>query len=153
MTLAVTPLATLAVTPLATLAVTPLATLAVTPLVIAFLLAACEPSELRPVPVGVGDGGNGGSYSAPAKSAPAQTPLAPLPMLQDPEGNLQDNGVEFVAQNETEALNKCQKQAVSLSSLDTIVSCLGCRRRTKTTNKFIRTLRTEIVPLPPGEPK
>lgn len=120
-------------------------------IVLMLSLTSCEPSEMYPVPLGAGagSGGNAGSHSAPIQQpAPVQS-LAPLPMLQDPEGNLEDNGIEFVAQNETEAMNKCQQRAGTLSSADTIVSCLGCRRRTKTTNKFICTLRTETVPLPP----
>jgi len=111
---------------------------------------ATEPGELSPaggsLPFSGGNsGGNSGSYTAPA---PAKNLV---PMMQDPEGNLEDSGIEFVAANETEALNKCQKQATSLSSADTIVSCLGCRKRTKTTNKFICTMRTEVVPLAPKD--
>jgi hypothetical protein len=119
-------------------------------LVLAFFLVGCEPSEMYPAGAGAGVAGSSGSgsYSTPAKTVP--TP--PAPMLQDPEGNLQDSGIEFVAQNETEALNKCQQEAASLSSADTIVSCLGCRIRTKTTNKFICTMRTEVIQLPPREP-
>ena len=108
-------------------------------------LTGCEPSELNPAGGIPFSGGNSGSYTAPA---PAKN-LAP--MMQDPQGNLEDSGIEFVAQNEPEALNKCQRQAASLSSADTIVSCLGCRRRTTTTNKFICTMRTEIVPLAPKD--
>ncbi len=77
------------------------ATLAVMPLVIAFLLAACEPSELRPVPIGIGGGGTGGSYSAPAKSAPVQTPLAPLPIEQDP-GNIPGKQETHAVMNESD---------------------------------------------------
>jgi len=45
--------------------------------VCAFFLVACEPSELRPVPIGGGisGSGSGGSYSAPAKSVPQQVPV------------------------------------------------------------------------------
>jgi hypothetical protein len=118
-------------------------------LAIAVLLVGCEPSELHPVPV-FGGGSSGGSYSAPAaRPLPAAPPNQQ--MLQDPEGNLEDNGIEVVADNDTQARNQCEDIAASRSDPWTIVTCQGCRLRTKTTGKYICTLRTEIVPLPPGE--
>ena len=106
-------------------------------------LTGCEPNELYPAGGIPFTGGNSGSNTAPAQNL--------APMLQDPEGNLEDSGIEFVAANQDEAMSKCQKYATSISGSETIVSCLGCRKRTKTTNKFICTMRTEVVPLAPKD--
>jgi len=108
-------------------------------------LTGCEPSELNPAGGIPFSGSNSGSYTAPA---PAKN-LAP--MMQDPEGNLEDSGIEFIAANQDEAMSKCQRYAASISGSETIASCLGCRKRTKTTNKFICTMRTEVVPLAPKD--
>lgn len=126
-------------------------------------LAACNDgfSEMdwRYLPGAGGAGGSGGSVPAPAPAQPAPgysngQPLAPgadrMPMLQDPEGNLQDNGIEVKANSQQEAENLCQDIAASQSDPWTIVKCLGCRLRTMTTGKYICTLRTEIV-TPPTE--
>jgi hypothetical protein len=111
---------------------------------IAALLVGCEPSELRPVPV-FGGGSSGGSYSAPAARP---LPVAPpnQHMLQDPEGNLQDNAIEVVADNSTQAHNTCEQIAANRSDATTIVRCQGCTKRTKTTGKYICTLRIETFP-------
>ena len=106
-------------------------------------LTGCEPNELYPAGGAIPfSGGNSGTNTAPKNLAP---------MLQDPEGNLEDSGIEFVAANQDEAMSKCQKYATSISGSETIASCLGCRKRTKTTNKFICTMRTEVVPLAPKD--
>lgn len=65
---------------------------------IALSLVACEPSELRPVPVPIG-GGSGGSYSAPK---PAQKPLAP-PKFQSKSENVNIPGKQEVHAAATES--------------------------------------------------
>lgn len=91
----------------------------------------------------------GGGY-APSQPSYQGQPLAPgadrMPMLQDPEENLEDNAIEVVATSATQAQNRCNDIALQRSDSQTIVSCLGCRMRTKTTNKFICTLRIETRP-------
>lgn len=66
-----------------------------------------------------------------------------MPILQDPEENLEDNAIEVVATSGTQAQNRCDDLALRRSDSQTIVTCLGCRMRTKTTNKFVCTLRIE----------
>lgn len=73
----------------------------------------------------------------------------PHKMLQDPEENIQDNAIEVVAENDTQAQNKCEQIAAQRSDQATIVQCLGCRKRTKTTGKYICTLRIESRPVSP----
>jgi hypothetical protein len=110
-------------------------------LALAFFLVGCEPSEMYPVPVGAGvAGSSGGSYSAPAKTAP--TPHAP--MLQDPEGQLSDESVTIYAKSLDEAINQCIQTATKRSDPETIVSCLGCKLMTSAkTGRYACTLRIE----------
>jgi hypothetical protein len=76
------------------------------------LLTGCEPSELRPIPIGAG-GGNGGGYTAPSRSAPAQTPAVPVrPILQDPEANQPAEYDEpIIATSPEEADRICRQKA------------------------------------------
>jgi hypothetical protein len=116
--------------------------------ILALLLAGCEPSELRFAPIApIGGGGS----SAPAPARPAATPLAPGAhrMMQDPEAQ-EDSGIQVIASSTTQANNRCEEIARNLSDRQTIVTCLGCRQRTKTNNKYICTIRTESR-LPPSE--
>jgi hypothetical protein len=73
-------------------------------------IAACEPSEFRPVPVPAG----GGGYSAPAQ--PAQRPLAPgaHKTLNDPEKEEWVTDEEpILADTPKEAEAKCRQLAAS----------------------------------------
>lgn len=117
---------------------------------LAIALVGCEPSELRPIPFPAA--GGGGTAPPPARTQPGQ-PIAPGAdrMLQDPEGELSDGAIEVVASSVTQAENICADIAARRSDQTTIVQCLGCRKRTKTTGKYICTLRTETVILPPSE--
>jgi hypothetical protein len=63
-------------------------------------------------------------------------------MLQDPE-NFEDDAIEVTAQDEAEALRKGERIAALRSDAQTIVTCLGCRKRTKTTGRYVCTLRIE----------
>jgi hypothetical protein len=71
-------------------------------------------------------------------------------MLQDPE-NFEDDAIEIMAENDAEAQHKGEQLATLRSDAQTIVKCLGCRRRTKTTGKYICTLRIESRPVPEGD--
>ena len=71
-------------------------------------------------------------------------------MLQDPD-QFEDDAIEVTAQNEAEALRKGEQIAALRSDAQTIVKCLGCRRRTRTTGKYICTLRIESRPAPEGD--
>jgi hypothetical protein len=66
-------------------------------------------------------------------------------MLQNQDGQIEDQGIEVKAKNKTEAENLCQQIANQRSDEWTVVTCLGCRMLTKTTGKFICTLRIETV--------
>ncbi len=106
-----------------------------------FTMEECD-RQMLPIPAG------GGGY---APSQPMQQqPIAPgadrMPMLQDPEENLEDNAIEVRATSITQAENICADIAAQRSDVQTVVSCLGCRMRTKTTGKFICTLRIETRP-------
>jgi len=107
-----------------------------------FAMEECN-RPMVPVPVG------GGGY-APSQPSYQASPIAPgadrMPMLQDPEANLEDNAIEVIATSGTQAQNRCEDIAAQRSDSQTIVSCVGCRMRTKTTNKFICTLRIETRP-------
>lgn len=117
------------------------------------LLTGCafEGEKFGPLPSDIAPLFGGGSVPAraPAPHVPA---TGASKMLQDPEGQLQDNGIEVVAGSQTQAENLCQDIAAARSDAQTIVTCLGCRMRTKTTGKFVCTIRTEHVPLPPQQP-
>jgi hypothetical protein len=113
-------------------------------------LVACAPESSEFYPVGVGGGaitGGATSGSAPARPIPAKTPLTPtkpLPMLQDPEGNLEDQSITIYAVSHDEALGKCQQEAKSRSDQNTIVTCLGCKLMTSPkTGRYACTLRIE----------
>jgi hypothetical protein len=119
------------------------------PALLTLSLAACVPTgegEWRLLPVGGGE-------APPAQSSQPSKPIAPGAdrMLQDPEEDIRDDGVEVVADTQQKAENKCQRIAQNLSGQDAVVTCLGCRPRTKTTGKFICTLRTESRSVPPRE--
>jgi hypothetical protein len=107
-----------------------------------FAMEECN-RPMVPVPVG----GGGYAPSQPSYQAP---PIAPgadrMPMLQDPEENLEDNAIEVIATSATQAQNRCEDIAAQRSDSQTIVTCLGCRMRTKTTDKHICTLRIEARP-------
>jgi hypothetical protein len=81
-------------------------------LVIAFCLglAACESSELRPVPVGLPSGGVPAAPTAP--QAPA-APMAPPVMAytEDPEAETEDWEEYIWADNEQQARRNCQQLA------------------------------------------
>jgi len=108
-----------------------------------FTLEECD-RQMLPIPAG------GGGGSAPSQPMQQQQPIAPgadrMPMLQDPEENLEDNAIEVRATSITQAENICADIAAQRSDAQTVVSCLGCRMRTKTTGKFICTLRIETRP-------
>jgi hypothetical protein len=105
-----------------------------------FTMEECD-RQMLPIPAGGG--------SAPSQPM-QQQPIAPgadrMPMLQDPEENLEDNAIEVRATSITQAENICADIAAQRSDVQTVVSCLGCRMRTKTTGKFICTLRIETRP-------
>lgn len=67
-------------------------------------------------------------------------------MLQDPE-NFEDDAIEITAKDDTEARRKGERIAALRSDAQTIVKCLGCRRRTRTTGKYVCTLRIETRPV------
>lgn len=73
-------------------------------------------------------------------------------MLQDPD-QFEDDAIEVTAQDEAEAQRKGERIAALRSDAQTIVKCLGCRRRTRTTGKYICTLRIESRPMPEGDPE
>jgi hypothetical protein len=75
-----------------------------------------------------------------------------MPMMQDEEGQFEDQGIEVKASNKTEAENVCKDIANYRSDEWTVVTCLGCRMLTKTTGKFICTLRIETVNPPSTQP-
>ncbi len=112
-----------------------------------FLLTSCEKNEFTvPAPAFP----NGGGYSVPSRSAPQPAPMAPPatnqhPMIQDPEGNLEDIGIEVKAESEAHARTQCENQAKMRSDNYTIATCLGCKKRTKTTGKYMCTIRIETT--------
>jgi len=113
-------------------------------LALAIALVGCEPSEFKPVPVPAGGG------QAPPASQPVRPaePLAPgaqhLPMLQDPEGNLEDESITIYADSAAAALKQCEQTATNRSDSKTIVTCLGCRLMTSPgTGRYACTLRIE----------
>jgi hypothetical protein len=86
------------------------------------LLAACEPSEFRPIPVG----GGGGGYDAPVRPAPARQQPArqqrttrqtrqqyqrPHPMLRDPDARIETDRDYVWAFDDQDAASKCRWMA------------------------------------------
>ena len=71
-------------------------------------------------------------------------------MLQDPD-RFEEDAIEVVAQSEAEAQRKGERLAELRSDADTIVICVGCIRRTRTTGKYVCTLRIESRSMPKGE--
>ncbi len=67
-------------------------------------------------------------------------------MLQDPE-YFEDDAIEVAAQDEAEAQRKGERIAALRSDAQTLVKCLGCRKRTRATGKYICTLRIESRPV------
>jgi hypothetical protein len=120
-------------------------------LALAFFLVGCEPSEMYPAGAGAGIAGSG-SRGYRTSSQPASTPLAPLPMLQDPEGKLEDwteeisipfNKDHEIMRNQAE--NECRKQIQG----DPLTQLMGVYQRTKTPNqsnnvKWICQFRSEV---------
>jgi hypothetical protein len=108
-------------------------------LLLLLTLTACGEGEFRiapPIPAGGG--------SAPARPADSR-PLAPGPhkMLQDPEENLSEDTIQVTANSDDEAHRTCEQIAANRSDPSTIVECVGCQKRTKTTGKYVCTLRIE----------
>jgi hypothetical protein len=66
-----------------------------------------------------------------------------MPMMQDPEENLEDTSVAIYAKSKSEAEKQCSEEAQRRSDSATIVSCLGCVKMTATTDKYSCTLRIE----------
>ena len=64
-------------------------------------------------------------------------------MLQDPE-NVYDESITVYADSEAQARVKCEKVAQEHSK-GAIVICLGCIKMTKTTGRYICTIRIEPV--------
>ena len=63
-------------------------------------------------------------------------------MLQDPE-NFEEITIEVKASSEKQAVSIAENIALQNSESETIVVCIGCKRRTKTTGKFLCILRIE----------
>jgi hypothetical protein len=102
------------------------------------------PAPIAPQPNIIDGYGNPAPELQREQSAPDE-PTQTMPMLQNPDGQFEDQGIEVKANNKTEAENICQQIAQRRSDEWTVVSCLGCRMLTKTTGKFICTLRIESV--------
>jgi hypothetical protein len=66
-----------------------------------------------------------------------------MPMMQDPEENLQDTSVTIYAGSKSEAEKQCSEEALRRSDSTTIVNCLGCVKMTATTDRYACTLRIE----------
>jgi hypothetical protein len=64
-------------------------------------------------------------------------------MLQDPD-NVYDESITVYADSEAQARAKCERVAQERSK-GAIVACLGCVKMTKTTGRYICTLRIEPV--------
>jgi hypothetical protein len=64
-------------------------------------------------------------------------------MLQDPE-NVYDESITVYAESEAQARAKCEKAAQKRSK-GAIVTCLGCIKITKTTGRYVCTIRIEPV--------
>jgi hypothetical protein len=71
-------------------------------------------------------------------------------MLQDPD-RFEEDAIEVVAQSEAEAQRKGERLAELRSDAQTVVICIGCIRRTRTTGKYVCTLRIKTRFLPEGE--
>ena len=71
-------------------------------------------------------------------------------MLQDPD-RFEEDAIEVIAKTEAEAQRKGERLAELRSDAQTIVICIGCIRRTRTTGKYVCTLRIETRSLPEGE--
>lgn len=71
-------------------------------------------------------------------------------MLQDPE-NYEDDAIKVTAQDDAEAQQKGERIAALRSDAQMIVVCLGCRKRTRATGKYICKLRIEFCPGPEGD--
>lgn len=104
-----------------------------------FSLTACEPSELRPVPIGVP---NGGGFSAPSRPAPMRTaqpkPTASsFPMIDNPDAETDYDSEIVWAVDEYEAQQKCEQIARSRSDRTVIVTVQGKPQKlTKTPSKY-----------------
>lgn len=114
-------------------------------------VAGCEPSELRPVPVGFPESGG---FSAPSRPAPLRTaqpkPSAPsMPMIDNPDAEAENDSEIVWATDEYEAQRKCEEIARSRSDRRAIVTVQGKPQRlTQTASrygsyKFLCTLRIE----------
>lgn len=107
--------------------------------ILSFCLTACEPSELRPVPVGVP---NGGGFSAPSRPAPMRTaqpkPTASsFPMIDNPDAETDYDSEIVWAVDEYEAAQKCEQIARSRSDRTVIVTVQGKPQKlTKTPSKY-----------------
>jgi hypothetical protein len=66
-------------------------------------------------------------------------------MLQDPE-NIEDISIVVYADSEEQARAIAEKRARLLADADknTIIGCIGCKRITETTGRYVCTLRLEV---------
>jgi hypothetical protein len=103
---------------------------------IAFFLVACEPSEMYPVPVGAGisgSGSGGGSYSAPAKSAPQQVPVKPLPITPTGEQAIEASPSPSPIAQETHGAvsqQKCRDMAAKFKQQGRRIKLVDIQRST-----------------------
>jgi hypothetical protein len=95
--------------------------------IVIIALTGCEPNEMYPsggIPL---SGSNSGSYTAPARNL--------APMMQDPEAETVESGDYVWANSESEAWQKCQKEADRMTeqggSLVTVKSVKSNKKGTK----------------------
>jgi hypothetical protein len=84
-----------------------------------------------------------GEMLRPTHTAPNVPATGASKIMQDPSAEGTEDGIEVRAGNITEANSRCQEQADRLTNRSAVVTCLGCRVRTLTTDKYICTLKTE----------
>lgn len=113
--------------------------------VLLLAIAGCGGTEMRPVPV-IPGGGGGSAPSAPAVPAQPAVPAATQKMLQDPEGDLEDNAIVIYANSQAEAERKCQEVAKNYTNSTGVVQCIGCVKSTKTTGQYVCTIGIEALP-------
>jgi len=93
-----------------------------------------------PAPIGGNSSGVLDGYGNPAPE------LQDHRMMQDPEENLTDDTIEVKATVKDQAERECERLASQRSEGSTIVKCLGCTIRTRTTGKYLCTFRIETAP-------
>jgi hypothetical protein len=84
----------------------------------------------------------GGGFGAGAGVGAGAAGAVVDQMLQDPEDNISDSGLDVTADSAAAARRKCEDTATARSVGGAIVTCLGCNRRTRS-GKWMCTLRTE----------